>query len=562
MIVIITCFGALLRFYKLGIVPDGFHRDEAFLGYNAYSLLKTGKDMSGKLLPLHFESFIYSPGGYSYASIPFIAIFGLDEFSTRFASAFFGTLTIPLLFLLAYKLFPKTPRIGILGSFILVITPWHINLSRTATENILVTFFLLLGIYFFFVWKDHQNKLLFLLLGFISISLTLVIYQAPRAFLPMFIPFMFSILFFDKKRSIFLPLVLYSIFILLPVGLVLSNSHLSTRMKTVSIWSTEKTSLIIQEQIREDGVRNIHPLVSRITHNKIIGYTEEFLRNYFLHFSYDFLFADRGMPDRYRIPHAGLLYISMIPLVLSGIYYLMTEKKRIGWFLIGWISIGIIGSALTFDDIPNLQRTVFIVPAVSLIISVGTYSLLGIRSNILRIATTGIFLFAFFFEGYRYLHHYYVQQIVHRPWYRQEGYRELVQFIQKIEHKYNNIVITNRESAPTIFFLFYTKYDPKQFQEETKYSTFRDFDRISFYKYIFSEEECPLKEVSYQSEKNPNIIVTNCYGEKNSLYVNSGLCKEPKVCANILRTVRRNDGTNAFFILEPTGVTSTSTSLQ
>lgn len=518
--------------------------------------------MSGKTLPLHFESFIYSPGGYSYASIPFIATFGLNEFSTRFASAFFGTLTIPLLFLLAHRLFPQTPHIGILGSFILAITPWHSNLSRTATESILVTFFLLLGIYFFFIWKNHQNKHLFLLLGFISFSLTLVIYQAPRAFLPLFIPFMFSVLFFDKKRSMLVPLILYITFILVPVGLVLSNPHLSTRMKTVSIWSTEKTSLIIQEQIREDGVRNIHPLVSRITHNKIVGYTEEFLRNYFLHFSYDFLFTDRGLPERYRVPHAGLLFISTLPLILLGIYHLVTTKRRIGLFLIGWIGIGVIGSALTFDDIPNLQRTVLIVPAICLIISVGAYSILQIRSKILKIATACIFIFSLCFEGYRYLHHYYVQQIVHRPWHRQEGYRELVRFIREIEHKYNHIVVTNRESAPTIFFLFYTNYDPKQFQEETKYSALRDFDRISFSNYIFSEEECPLKEVSYQSEKNPNIIVTNCYGEKDSLYVNSGLCKEPKVCAKMLKKVQRNDGTPVFFILEPTGVSSSSASLQ
>lgn len=544
------------------MVPDGFHRDEAFLGYNAYSLLKTGKDMSGKTLPLHFESFIYSPGGYSYASIPFIAAFGLNEFSTRFASAFFGTLTIPLLFLLSHQLFPKIPHIGIIGSFILAIIPWHINLSRTATENILVTFFLLLGIWLLLSWEKHRKKILLLFLGFISFSLTLAIYQAPRAFLPVFIPFMFIIFFFYKKRSMIVPLVLYIIFILIPVALVLNNPHLSTRMKTVSIWSTEKTSLIVQEQIREDGVRNIHPLISRITHNKIIGYAEEFLRNYFLHFSYDFLFTDRGLPDRYRVPHAGLLYISMIPLAISGIYFLMTEKKRIGWFLIGWIGIGIIGSALTFDDIPNLQRTVLIVPAISLIISVGAHSIRRIRSKTIKIAAVATFLFTLCFEGYRYLHHYYVQQIVHRPWYRQEGYRELVQSIQAIKDRYKSVVVTNRESAPTIFFLFYTAYDPRVFQEETKHSTFRDFDRISFSTYVFSEEECPLKEVSYPSEKEPTVMVTNCYAEQDTLYVNSGLCKEPNICAKMLEKIQRNDGTNVFFILEPTGVASASTSLQ
>jgi 4-amino-4-deoxy-L-arabinose transferase-like glycosyltransferase len=35
------------------------------------------------------------------------------------------------------------------SSFLLAITPWHINLSRTASVSTLVTFFIILGCYFF-----------------------------------------------------------------------------------------------------------------------------------------------------------------------------------------------------------------------------------------------------------------------------------------------------------------------------------------------------------------------------------------------------------------------------
>ena len=66
-----------LRFYNLGVVPSSFHRDEAFLAYNGYSILKTGRSMSGEFLPLHLKSFIYSPAGYSYFSTPFLFIFDL-----------------------------------------------------------------------------------------------------------------------------------------------------------------------------------------------------------------------------------------------------------------------------------------------------------------------------------------------------------------------------------------------------------------------------------------------------------------------------------------------------
>src|SRR5579859_3616347 len=92
-LILIFLLGSFLRFYQLGSIPAGFHRDEAYLGYNAYSILKTGRDMTGHFLPLHLESFLYSPAGYSYFSIPFIALFGLSPFSVRFAAALFGCLT-------------------------------------------------------------------------------------------------------------------------------------------------------------------------------------------------------------------------------------------------------------------------------------------------------------------------------------------------------------------------------------------------------------------------------------------------------------------------------------
>src|SRR5574341_2097623 len=105
LLILIVLIAAILRFYRLGEVPIGVHRDEAFLGYNAYSILKTGKDMNNIRLPLHLKSFLYSPAGYSYATIPFIALFGLNAFSIRFASALFGALTILLTYFLVGQLF-------------------------------------------------------------------------------------------------------------------------------------------------------------------------------------------------------------------------------------------------------------------------------------------------------------------------------------------------------------------------------------------------------------------------------------------------------------------------
>ena len=57
MIVVILIIAAVLRLWKLGSIPPHLTPDEAALGYNAYSILKTGRDEYGELLPIIFKFF-------------------------------------------------------------------------------------------------------------------------------------------------------------------------------------------------------------------------------------------------------------------------------------------------------------------------------------------------------------------------------------------------------------------------------------------------------------------------------------------------------------------------
>src|SRR5687768_12237216 len=91
LLVVIMIVAAILRLWKLGSIPPGLTPDEASLGYNAYSILKTGRDEYGQLFPTVFKSFgDYKPGLYTYAVIPFVALFGLNEWTVRLPSALAG----------------------------------------------------------------------------------------------------------------------------------------------------------------------------------------------------------------------------------------------------------------------------------------------------------------------------------------------------------------------------------------------------------------------------------------------------------------------------------------
>ena len=536
----------LLRFYQLGDYPKGFHRDEAFFGYNAYSLLMTGRDMSGNFFPLHLASYLYSPAGYSYLAAPSVAVFGLNEFSVRFPSAFFGALSIPLFYILLKQLFIHNrykEKLSIIASVLFATAPWHINLSRTTTENTVVLFFILLGLVFFFHWRNKQT-LPFLLVSFLSFFVTVFLYQAPRAFLPFFLPFLFLSLAYKQARKHVKVLLILFIFIILPITYVVSSSHLSLRIASLSLTSSPEVSPVLTEAIHRDGQEGVAFQIIRLFHNKPVIFSDIFLTNYFSHFSYSFLFTDSGYPDRYRVPGVGLFLLMTLPFLLYGFFELLKSNRQEGLFLLGWIILTPIGSALTFDDVPNLQRTLFMLPPLLTGISFGVVSFFQLLQKKKLFFLTLLLFFAFFTSFFfaRYLHQYYVHGSVYRPWYRQDGYRELVAKVDKHLPGYKKAIITDRESAPTIFFLFYSVYDPAKFQQETRYSPMRDFDRIGFGKYEFSQEECPFPTAKTPPAEKKIII------EKDVLYVNSGLCDKIEN-AKYIQMIKRADDSTVFEIL-------------
>ena len=121
-LVLILVLALAVRFYMLSSIPFGLHRDEASAGYNAYTILKTGKDEYGRFLPLVFEAF----GDWKrpiniYLTVPAVAIFGLNVFSVRLPIALTGFITVVVLYFLAKELFDK--KIAFWTAFILAISP-------------------------------------------------------------------------------------------------------------------------------------------------------------------------------------------------------------------------------------------------------------------------------------------------------------------------------------------------------------------------------------------------------------------------------------------------------
>jgi len=120
----IVILASLLRFYDIDKLPNGLHWDEQDTGYQAYSLLKTGKDYFGNTLPLFPHSFAdFRTPVFIYSSVPIVKFFGLTPFSVRVISAVSGILSVILIFYLARELTPFPSlyqREGIGGEFFVI----------------------------------------------------------------------------------------------------------------------------------------------------------------------------------------------------------------------------------------------------------------------------------------------------------------------------------------------------------------------------------------------------------------------------------------------------------
>lgn len=166
-----------LRVYKIGSNPPGLTPDEASLGYNAYSILRTGRDEYGTVLPMIFKSFgDYKPGLYVYLSVPFVGLLGLNEVSVRLPSVIAGVASVYLVYLIVKLLFGKE-KLAVIAGVVAATTPWLIYFSRGAWEVNVALTLTLAGIYFFLKSLEHSK---FIILSSLFFALTLLTYQGAK----------------------------------------------------------------------------------------------------------------------------------------------------------------------------------------------------------------------------------------------------------------------------------------------------------------------------------------------------------------------------------------------
>ena len=525
-----------LRFYRIAQIPAGFFFDEVTVGVNSYFLSNNLRDEFGNFLP----DFIRVGEDYRHAAIfyvtaLFVKILGLNVFAVRTATATFGVLIVIGTYFLVKQL-TSNRKIATLSAILTAISPWLINLSRSANEVIVALLFLITADFLFIKGIEKCEKKYFVL-SYLFIVLTWFSYSG--AILISFLHYSFLLLFcllgkHPKPAKILAVLAVVS-FLIFPniFYWILKPQKITGRFDQVSVLSEKGTQLTLNEQLREDGYKNSPPiLVSRFFHNKLVNYSSIIVNNYSQYFSGQFLLGLTPLPLRYKIPDSGLVYFIEVPFFLLGLYSI---GKRLTWqksFIISWLLIGPIPAALTLEDSPNMQRTIFMLPAWQIITAFGIYHLLTFKSRFLAkfrlIKPVGISLLAvgFIFFLSLFMHQLFYHQPRYQNWYRSSEWESAVQIIDKVDGDYDQIEI----SGPLVYYhlAFYSKryrdsiINNPYFKENRSYKSTWQVG-----KYSFIERNCILPDL--------NSV------EVRTLYVNGQDCQTPG-WARTLEEAKTSDG--------------------
>lgn len=518
LLIIILIISFILRIVNLDKIPPSLNWDEVSHGYNAYSILKTGRDEWGNFMPSIFRCFgDYKLPVYIYLSVPSVLLLGLNSFAVRLVSILAGSLIPLVVYLILKKIFLNNLKLPLLGASIISFSPGTIFLSRIALEANLFLLLFCLSIYFLIQKKYPLSTFIY--------GVTLFTYNSSRVILPLYFVLLIYLLVKDKVK-IFNSFYKFIPFIFLTALTVFQTLNQSGQARY------QWVSLLDQGSINKiNELRQSYP---RLIINKVTYFTYTATKNYLSHFTPNFIFLNGGSHYQFSLPNFFLISPFFIPFSIFGLYYLIKNiQQKNNQILLFWLLIAPLPSSIT-RDAPHVLRSISILPVIVILITIGINFIYKKNPKIVT-----CFVFFVLIVG----------QILFWPSYKsyatqyssswQYGYQDMVAFIQKNYQNYDQFIVTKKYGEPHEFLLFYWPWDPSKYQNDSNkiwdfhanWYWINGFDKFKFV------NDWEIKEYILNiNPTNNTLLITspNNYNQGNHL----------------INTIKFLDNTPAFDILE------------
>lgn len=554
----IAILGFLLRIIGINATPPALNWDEVSHGYNAYSILKTGKDEWGQSFPIfNFRAYGDYPLALNlYLTIPFIWLLGLTEIAVRLPHVLLGTGTIVSSYFLFLGLTGKK-KLSTFAAFLVAIDPWHLFPSRFVLQSNLSVFLLISsGALLLAGLKNKKHHLL--LLSFVSLGLTTLSYHTTRIFSPLFLCGILLIYkneltsFFKKRRiSGWLSTVVVILFFL-PIPFVILGSGARARANWVFLLDQGAVGKIEQER----NASSLPAPMRRLIHNRPVYLLTKFSENYIGYFSPQYLFLKGGSQYQFSIPGRGVLYLVNLPFFYLGLLFVILKALKNSkeyQLVLFWLILAPIPASLTLDSHAVLRSTTML-PLPELFVALGlwfagrwvTKSKLLNRYPKTNLFWAGAYMLLLLFGVKTYLTQMFVDYPKNYSWAWQYGYKEVVSYIKDNYSQYDQIIITKKYGEPHEFVLFFWPWEPGKYQRDTNLVRFNQsnwfwVDRFDKF-YFVNDWQVPKKDGQFILESGSIIP------KKEKTLLIAGPENYPKDWTKV-KTIYFKDGKEAFQIL-------------
>lgn len=467
-LLLILLLAATLRLVALDQAPPGLNQDEAINAWDAWCLLRTGRDHAGEAWPVFYARALGENRTtlFLYLLLPFQALGGLNVWTLRLSVVLSGLATIALVHWIGARLWSR--EAGLAGAALLAVMPWHLHLSRWGHEGCLTALLTVLPVAAL-LWAglpprspDRAPRTWRALAAGALAGVCCYGYPAVRITLPFLLVAYaaanwraWSTRAAPREARRWLPPALFAAGLLATFGPlawqhVFHADEINRRGAAIWAWSP-------QDSIAERAAR--------------------ILARYPGHFGLDFLFQSG---DHYETAWAsgfGLLGEFMAPLLAIGLLHVGRDSVRStgARVLLAWLLVYPVGDCFSRHMSMHVMRSAAGVAPLALLAGIGLLDVVrwfrGTRMQGVCCAAACAFVLAAGEQTARFLHHYFVQRPREIAVYRSQhvDYVQACAALRERLDEYDAVAFTLEDSwALFSVVMVGLQYDPQRWHAEPK----------------------------------------------------------------------------------------------
>lgn len=256
LVFVIIIIASFLRLYQIKTVPPGLYPDEAMEGNNALQIVHGAS----------FQSFYAENNGreglFVNILVPFLQFFGNEPWVIRLPMAIAGILTVLGVYFLAAELMGTTT--GLLASFLVATSFWHIVFSRIGFRAMLAPMLLVWALYLLLLAIRRGSSKIWILISVIAGIIyglgfyTYISYRVTPLLFLLFIPFFRKSKNFWKISAIF---TASAFIVMLPIGYYFLQhpADFTGRTSQISVFNSQHPLKDLAMNIlKTAGMFNVH----------------------------------------------------------------------------------------------------------------------------------------------------------------------------------------------------------------------------------------------------------------------------------------------------------------